>query len=474
VSTSAASTLRSGNPELSRNNRDRGAMKVLSACAFVATAGLIAEGLHLGNGLEVTPAVVLLWAALVAVAEMAPISPGEGSPWLSLDLPILLGAAFVLGPAVSGAIAFLGSMDIHEFKRAISISRAVYNRSQTALSVMAAAAVFDVLGGRLGAWPWTAVAGLSALCVDCLVNYSLVGLATSLVTRQRLFAVLSKMTFGPAEAFVPTYVSFGFLGILLAEAYVTVGFWGVVAFSAPLLLARSAFLHRRRFESAYRTLTARGQALVRVDERIAAERKDERSRIAEALHDEVLQNLYNVSIRTQVLREDLRTGQLLNLDDDIPALLHASELAIQELREVIGDLRKSSVGHAGLVDTLGLLINHLRDESEMRFVSKIELIRADASTELLIYQIAREALTNAVRHSQARAVWISLVQAGGEIQLRIEDDGLGFDLAELDRESQHFGIVLMKERATQVGGQLILSSSPGHGTAVSLRMPARG
>jgi signal transduction histidine kinase len=448
-------------------------MKVLSGFLLILTGGGIAMAFALREGPWVSNTVIVLWALLVAAAEMAPMSSGRGAPWLSLDLPILLGAAFVLGPGPSGVIAFLGSLDVHEFKREVSLPRALYNRSQTSLSVMAAAVAFGLLGGRMGHWPWTAVAGLLALCVDCLVNYSLVAIATALVTRCRVKAVLAKMTFGSADAFVPTYASFGFLGILLAEAYVAVGFWGVVAFAGPLLLARSAFLHRHGLESAYRSLKARSQALQRVDERIAAERKDERSRIAEALHDEVLQNLYNVSIRTHVLREDLRSGSLLNLDDDIPALLLASEHAIQELRDVIRDLRKSTIGHAGLVDTLGLLINHLRDESGMRFVTKIDLVSAEASAELLIYQIAREALVNAVRHSRAQAVWISLNETEGRIELRIEDDGIGFDPRDpdLDKDSRHFGVELMKERAAQLGAEFTLAASPGGGVVVDLAVP---
>jgi signal transduction histidine kinase len=472
VSTAAAPA-HGRSPKVRAGELDPLGMKLLSGLLLLLTGGMIAISFAVREGPTVSNTIIALWAVLVAIAEMAPISSGQGAPWLSLDLPILLGAAFVLGPGPSGVIAFLGSLDVHEFKGEVSLSRALYNRSQTSLSVMAAAVVFGALGGRMGHWPWTAVAGLLALCVDCLVNYTLVALATALVTRHKVKAVLARMTFGSADAFVPTYASFGFLGILLAEAYVAVGFWGVVAFTAPLLLARSAFLHRHGLESAYRSLTARGQALERVDERIAAERKDERSRIAEALHDEVLQNLYNVSIRTHVLREDLRTGSLLSLDDDIPALLYASEHAIQELRDVIRDLRKSTIGHAGLVDTLGLLINHLRDESGIRFVTKIELVAVEASAELLIYQIAREGLINAVRHSRAQAVWISLVETKGQIQLRIEDDGIGFEPRDLDldRDSRHFGLELMKERAAHLRGELTVAASVGGGVVISLTMP---
>jgi signal transduction histidine kinase len=444
-------------------------MKILSAASLLLTMGLVGLAAIRQPGLD--GRIVLPWALLVAFAEMAPIHSSADSPWLSLDLPLLLGAAFVLGPALSGGIAFLGSLDTHEFRREISIYRAVYNRSQTALSVMAAAATFTALGGHVGGWPWTAVAALAALCVDCVVNYSLVGIGTALSTGRPILSVVSSMHIGPAEIFVPTYASFGFLGVLLAEAYVAVGFWGVVAFAAPLLLARGAFLHRHKFESVRSSLDARGQALRRVDERIADERKDERSRIAEALHDEVLQHLYNVSLRTQVLREDLRAGRLLSLDDDLPAVIESSEQAIDELRDVIRGLRRSPVGQAGLADTISLLVDHLRDQSGMNFIAQVEPIEGEPADQLLIYQIAREALQNAVKHSKARAVWVSLTQESQEVVIRVEDDGVGFDASVAHGDGRHFGLELIKERTDSLGGTLQLTSSPGCGVVIEIRIP---
>jgi two-component system, NarL family, sensor histidine kinase UhpB len=270
------------------------------------------------------------------------------------------------------------------------------------------------------------------------------------------------------------YVCFGFLGVLLAETYVSLGFAGVAGFVAPIILARLCFVHWRRLDEAQESIRAKNDALRSVDERISDERRDERARIAAALHDDVLQCLYNVTIRTQIIKDDLRCGRLLDLDDDVPALLQASEEAVEELREVIGDLRRSTIGHAGLVDTLTLLVEHLRSESGIQFVSELDAtVKAEPSTELVVYQVAREALTNVLKHSGARTVWVSLLFVEGLIVLTVEDDGGGFDVRDNDTRNvdRHFGLELMRERATMAGGSLDIQSSPGAGTTVQLSVP---
>ena len=95
----------------------------------------------------------------------------------------------------------------------------------------------------------------------------------------------------------------------------------------------------------------------------------ERARIAAALHDEVLQDLYNVTIRAQVLRQDLLSGRLLELEDDLPAVIQASEAAVEDLREVIHGLRSAAIGHAGLVETLSLFARRIEEESGIQIVA---------------------------------------------------------------------------------------------------------
>ncbi len=434
-------------------------------CLLLGVAAIMAPGRLPDHPLE-----FLAWITLVAVAGLVPLSSGRG-PSLAMDLPLLLAAAFTFGPFASGLIALLGAVDIRELKREVSWSRAIWNRSQTSLSVMCASAVF-VSFGELGDWPATPLVALLALGADASVNYLIVGFGSSLRTRRPLWESLSEMRIGSPVTFLLTYVCFGFLGILIAEAYSTFGLSGVLASVAPIILGRQAFLHRSRLENVEVSLAESTIALRHVDERIAAERRDERNRIAAALHDEVLQDLYNVTIRAQVLRQDLLSGHLLELEDDLPAVIQASEAAVEDLREVIQGLRSATVGHAGLVETLTLFARHLETDSGVQIVQSLDSsIRLTPERQLIVYQIAREALTNSARHSQAKTIWLSLGSRTDSFEAVIEDDGCGFNMNGLSGHL-HFGLQLMKERASSIGAELEIRSSLGSGTVVKLTFRA--
>ena len=94
-------------------------------------------------------------------------------------------------------------------------------------------------------------------------------------------------------------------------------------------------------------------------------------------------------------------------------------------------------------------------------------IHSTPERELIVYQIAREALINAAHHSKARTIWLSLRKEAGSLQAEIEDDGVGFDPSS-GRSELHFGLQLMSERAAEIGADLEIRSSPGIGTTVRL------
>lgn len=412
------------------------------------------------------PLELLAWTVLVAVAGFVPLSSGRG-PSLAMDLPLLLAAAFTFGPLASGLIALLGAVDIRELRRELSWPRAVWNRSQTSLSVMCASVIFARFG-ELGDWPLTPLVALLALAADATVNYVIVGYGTSLRIGLPLTESLRSMRIGSRSAFFLSYICFGFLGILIAEANAAFGLSGVLASVAPIILGRQAFAHRSRLDNVEQSLAESAIALRHVDERIAAERRDERARIAAALHDEVLQDLYNVTIRAQVLRQDLMTGRLLDLEDDLPAVIRASEAAVEDLRETIQGLRTANVGHAGLVETLSLFARHVEEDSGIQVVLSLDSsVRSTPERELIVYQIAREALSNSARHSQAKTVWLSVSSTSDECVAVVEDDGCGFDLDGLSGHL-HFGLQLMKERAASIDAELEIRSGLGSGTVVRL------
>jgi signal transduction histidine kinase len=446
-------------------------VRLASGLGTVAMLAVLAGGLVTNpHAREEIDASLLGWMLLAFVASLATISVVEHGPVLSMDLPVLLACAFVKGPWAAGLVAFVSTVDLNEVRGSISPSRAAWNHAQVSLSVMAAGWVFVALGGQVGDWPLALLCATVALASDVLVNYLAVALMVSLATGRGFRTALALMRIGDPLRFALTYAAFGLSSILMAEVYVSIGFLGLAVFLAPLLLAREAFRQTWRASSIERDLAVRRDALRHVDERIADEREDERARIAEALHDDVLQSLFDVTIRAHVIRECYRTGHLLELEAEVPALIAASERAADELRDVIAGLRKSRIGHAGLVDTLTLLIAHLRGESEILFVSDLDTtLTAPPELELIIYQVAREAMCNAVRHSAATTVWVSLHRRTGGIALEVLDDGRGFDVRL--QHDKHFGLVLMRERVDSAGGHLEISSGPGSGVRLSASFP---
>src|SRR5215211_897142 len=128
---------------------------ILLALVLLAVAGVFRQSQPLD------PLELFVWVALVALAGVIPVGATRG-PKLAMDLPLLLAAAFSFDPFAAGLVALAGSVDIREFKREISPTRAFWNRAQTALSVMAASLTFHLVGG-LGNWPRTPTVALIAL-----------------------------------------------------------------------------------------------------------------------------------------------------------------------------------------------------------------------------------------------------------------------------------------------------------------------
>jgi signal transduction histidine kinase len=172
----------------------------------------------------------------------------------------------------------------------------------------------------------------------------------------------------------------------------------------------------------------------------------------------------------QVLRQDLASGRLLDLEVDLPDLLRATEAASLAFRDLIKDLRESTLGPGGLVHTLGLLVRSLANESEIKFQLEAEPVPGTPLTHLLLYQVAREALANVVRHSHAARAHISLRGTGDSVRLVIDDDGTGFEPLAIDGGS-HFGLQLMRERVELAGGTFHLEASADCGTRVTVSLP---
>jgi signal transduction histidine kinase len=194
--------------------------------------------------------------------------------------------------------------------------------------------------------------------------------------------------------------------------------------------------------------------------------------VAGELHDEVLPPLFKVHLMGQVLRQDLNSGRLLDLDEDLPELIAATELAQSAIRSLVGDLRHSSLGPGGLNATIELLASQLEAAGSPRIRLELNDVGGSHVTQLLLYQVAREALNNAARHSRASRIEVRLLREGEMIRLVVEDDGIGFDPRSVDGES-HFGLQMITERVEAGQGRVIIDSKLGGGTRILAALPPK-
>lgn len=439
--------------------------------ALVLLLALVVVALTWLLGLEEWSALpsVLPWIVAVGLTGAFPLRTEKGVS-LSLDLPVLLAAGFVLGPPLAGVAALVGTIELDEFRGRGSLWLSVCNRAQTALAAMFGALVFHSMGASLGSWPAAGLAAALALLADAAVNYSLVAGGVAMFRRVPVSAVLRDMHIGDLTSFILEYGCFGLLGILLAETFRSIGIFGLVAFVVPLLLAHEVFNLRQRGEVALSALQAKTEAINSLTRKVADERRDERLVMAGELHDEVLPPLFQVHLMGQVIRQDLASGRLLDLDRDVPELLSATDAAQSAIRGVVSSLRSSSLGPSGLVATIELLATQLEGAGSPRFSLELDDIRGSEYAQLLTYQVAREAMNNAARHSRARFITVRLKADQEALRIVVLDDGVGFDPRAVDG-SAHFGLQFMRERVEALGGRLAIDARLGQGTCVSAAIP---
>ena len=206
-------------------------------------------------------------------------------------------------------------------------------------------------------------------------------------------------------------------------------------------------------------------------QRVIGAQEDERKRISRELHDQTGQTLTSLMMGLKCLEENCPANDCCRLD---------------ELRETIGrtleNLHRLSLElRPPILDDLGLVAATERYVQDWRNLHRIDVelhVRWDCSerlsheVEIAVYRIVQEALTNVAKHSAATHVGVVLTCDGVRLSAIVEDDGKGFDTeAAPDPVTRRLGLFGMEERAQLVGGTLTVESSPGHGTAVYLRIP---
>ena len=211
------------------------------------------------------------------------------------------------------------------------------------------------------------------------------------------------------------------------------------------------------------------QSLLRSRQDMAV--SEERNRLARELHDSVTQLLYSVTLYAEAAAELLDSGETQTAAGHLRELRDTAQEALREMRLLIFELHRPALGQGGLVEALQARLDAVERRGGMHaelLVEGSEQISQPVQAEL--YNIAQEALNNALKHAHANSVVIHLRFGENATDMDISDDGVGFEPAEVQKKGG-FGIPGMQERSQQIGGTLRIKSVQGKGTTVIVHIP---
>ncbi len=226
---------------------------------------------------------------------------------------------------------------------------------------------------------------------------------------------------------------------------------------------------RRKAEDALRES---GKELRILSNQLLSAEEKERKRIARELHDSIGQALSAIKFSVENALGQLRKISDPSELEPLEALIPLTQKTIEEVRRIVKDLRPS------ILDDLGILatINWFCREFQKFYAGirvKVDLkVREDvipSNLKTVIYRILQEALNNVAKHSAADLVLLSLAQRDRRIILRIQDNGMGFDVSEtisMTPSRRGFGLASMRERAGLSGADFQIISEPGRGTTI--------
>ena len=216
--------------------------------------------------------------------------------------------------------------------------------------------------------------------------------------------------------------------------------------------------------------------LQRLTQRIVSLQEEERSRVSRELHDGISQVLVSIKFQFELASHVLEKGQDRGLGILREAVERLGE-AIGEVRSLSHDLRSSLLDTLGLPAAIGQLAAEFEQRSGLVVTydnNEFDCQRVDG-LPVSLFRIVQEGLTNIERHAQAHNVSITLRGSADSVRLTVIDDGIGFNVAQVERRHTGIGLRNIRERVEHFGGRFELASTPGRSVLdvlLPLKMPA--
>lgn len=212
--------------------------------------------------------------------------------------------------------------------------------------------------------------------------------------------------------------------------------------------------------------------LRRLARREAAAIEKERAHLSRELHDEAGQHLTALKIMLKVAENRLSLGNG-EVPEEVSEALKLADAVTDRVRRIAHGLRPPALDTVGLDATLAGLCRDMARRAGIPVDYSAEgLPEVSGDGAIIVYRVVQEALTNAVKHSQAKRINVRFQAAGEGYELTVHDDGVGFQPKESIASGRGLGLMGMRERVSSLGGKLSLDSSPGGPTFIRAAFPA--
>lgn len=231
---------------------------------------------------------------------------------------------------------------------------------------------------------------------------------------------------------------------------------------------------RREYQELFLESQVMQKKLRQLTRQIILAQEEERKEISRELHDEVVQTLVGITVQLSTLNQGAAADP-----DTLQAKLAKTrrlvENSVDAVHRFARELRPTVLDDLGLIPALHAYCKNLgaRKKINIRLTafSGVETLSSNART--VLYRVAQEALTNAIRHAQATQLTITITERVGVIRMEIGDDGKSFSVEKtlLAKNPRRLGLIGMKERIEMVGGSFLIVSSPERGTTVRAEIP---
>lgn len=448
----------------------------------------------------------LFFAVCIAAVDLIPI-PAWGDIELSLSFPIAIGVAMLYAPEVAGLIAAIGSCDLHEFRRDTPLLRALWNRMQMALAIVAASAVFHRLGEISDPWWILVPAALAATIVAYLINALLVAVHASYQYGMPVRRVLAKMHGSRPVEFLLSYLGLALFGVVIARFFVEEGAWSVVVFLAPLVFARQMYFRSRVLAD---RLAEQNELLA---EQAGHLEKLLRKETATVDQLRELNRMKGEFVAT--VSHELRTPitALIGYAKTLRQPQFSEDAALRE--EFLERMERQGNRLVGLVenllltsrlenDQLSLSISRVLFEDLVREVveglgNDVDRIRVAIPDDLPVLHTDRQhlgrvlsnLLDNALKYSPDDApVELRARTEGDDVTFWVTDHGVGIEPEFLVRIFERFyqvdssptrrfrgaglGLSMVRELVQHLGGSVHVESVLGEGSTFTVRLPVEG